>query len=765
MQPVPIAPDTRATPDASVAGQPESSGFGAGRTTADAPSLAELVSTLQGTDSHHDFSRGNTLPLVVMPHGMTAWTPQTDEGRWVFDARAPKIQGIRATHQPSPWMGDYGQFLIMATAGDTPPTRVDHSESFYRPAETVAHPHYFRTRLHRHDIVVEMTPTERGACLVYTFRQDAPAWIAFKLAEGTSIEFDPETRRVRGVSTAQQGGVPANFGCHFVANLSVRVLEWARFDAPGTSVDRQGPAAGLWLRIERPANGRVVLKVATSFIDRAQAELNAKRELSEHSWTSLLQRAHTAWNQRLGVITLDGASESQRRTFYGCLYRCLQFPRQWHERNGEGQRVHFSPFDGRVHPGPLYVDCGFWDVYRTLLPLLTIIDPELVADMISGWINIYREGGWLPNWASPGYRPCMVGSHGPAVIADAYLKGIRDFDAAAAYAAVRQDAMVDPHGSDRGREGLEDYRRLGYVPSDRVPHSVARTTDYAHGDFGAAQLAAALGHHDDAQGFRERAGNFRHVFERETGFLRGRLADGRWRTPFREFEWSSDYIEGSAWQFNWAAPHDVAGLIELMGGPDPFVARLDRMLALPPRFETGAYPREIHEMTEMAAADFGQYAHSNEPVHHALYLYTYAGRPDRTQFWVRRVVDDLYSENGYPGDEDNGAMSAWYILSTLGLFPVAVGHPAYVLGAPRHPRATLHLSSGRTFVIEAQGDVESRCHVAAVELNDRPTESLEISHAAITAGGRLTFAMTDDPRLAAARGNLTPPFSLSTASS
>ena len=725
------------------------------------PSLADEVNTFQGTDSHHGFSTGNTLPLVVAPHGMIGWTPQTGEGRWAFEYSAARIQGFRGTHQPSPWMADYGHFLVMPASGAKAPTSIADSESSYRKNETVARPHYFRTRLLRHGILAELTPTERGACFRFTYESDQPAWLAFKLAEGEILRVDRARRLVYGISTSNQGGVPKNFGCHFVAEISAPILATDRFETPVTTPEGSGTTIGVSLKLRLPPNRRVTVRIATSFISRDQALLNLRRELGSQSFDALHSAARSTWDRRLNVIALDGATEDQRRTFYGCLYRCFQFPRQWHEFDQRDQRVHYSPHDGRVYPGPFYTDSGFWDIYRALLPLLTILDPDLVGDMIEGWLNTYREGGWLPNWLCPGYRACMVGSHSPLVFADAFLKGIRNFDAKTAYAAVRHDATCVSPAPDRGRFGLGHYLRLGFVPSDRVDHSVARTTDYAHADFGVAQLAAALGHVDDAREFALRAGNFRNVFEPRTGFLRGRLANGKWREPFREFEWSIDYIEGSAWQHTWAAPHDVAGLVELMGGPKKFVAKLDRMLALPPRFETGRYSHEIHEMTEMAAVDFGQYAHSNEPVHHVLYLYTYAGRPDRTQYWVRRTLDELYSPLRFPGDEDNGSMAAWYVLSALGFYPVAVGHPAYVLGAPRFPRATLRLSTGKTFVIEAKGDVANACYTSDITLNGRAHESLELSHAAIAAGGHLTFHLSNNSRAAAARGRLAAPFSLS----
>lgn len=716
-------------------------------------SWSDWVNPLQGTDSHHGFSTGNTLPLVALPHGMVAWTPQSDDGRWIFDLRAPKLQAFRATHQPSPWMADYGQFMLAATSGERPPLGYDDTSSSYRKDDTQSRPHHFRTYLLRHGIDAEVTPTLRGGAFRFTYHQGPHAWLAFRLGSGNALRVDPLQRRVYGTSIAHSGGVPANFGNTFVADIGAEILDFGR--APGVE------SAWLWLKLRRPASRQVVVRIGTSFISEAQAALNLDRELGRRSFASLLSSARATWDERLSVIELKGATDTQLRTFYSCLYRCFLFPRLWHEVNERNAVVHFSPFSGQVHPGPLYTDIGFWDVHRTLMPLLTLLAPDLLGDMIQGWVNAYREGGWLPSWASPGYRTCMVGSHGTAVIADAYRKGVRNFAIADAYAAIRKDALIAPPSEAVGRTGIADYIRLGYVPADRFAHSVARTTDYAHCDFAAGVLARDLGHAADARLFSTRAFNYRQVFHRRSGFLRGRQGDGTWRQPFDEFEWSRDYIEGSAWQHTWAVPHDAAGLIKLMGGSRAFVAKLDRMLALPPRFTTGNYPTEIHEMTEMAAARFGQYAHSNQPVHHVLYLYTSAGRPDRTQHWVRRIVDESYTPDRFPGDEDNGEMSAWYVLSTLGLFPLTVGHPAYVLGSPRFPEVKINLPSGGQFTLETDGNPETQAYVRSVELNGRLHRSLELAHAEIRAGARLRFQLTDRPATAALRGKLAPPFSLS----
>jgi predicted alpha-1,2-mannosidase len=555
---------------------------------------------------------------------------------------------------------------------------------------------------------------------------------------------------------------PGEFGCFFAAELSPAILDCTVGATAGQPpAHSEPPAQACWLRLQRPADGRVTVRIATSFISGEQAWLNLRRELGGASFEETRAAAQAAWDRQLGVVGIEGADDARHRTFYSCLYRSQLYPRVTHEYDANGRQRHFSFFDGRVHDGPLCTDIGLWDAHRTHLPLLAMIAPDRLGEIIRGWVNTFKEGGWLPGWASPGYIPCMVGSHAGLVIADAYAKGIRDFDAAAAYAAIRQDAMQEPPSAAAGRPGLARYAALGWVPDDEIDHAAARTCDYALADFGAAQLARQLGFDEDAARFRHRALSYRHLYDPQAGFLRGRRADGSWPQPFREFAWTRDYIEGGAWQHTWSAPHDAAGLISLFGGEDAFVAKLERMLALPPRYEVGRYPEVIHEMTEMAAVPFGQYAHSNEPVHHVLHLFTAAGRPDLAQHWIRRVLNELYSPTSFCGDEDNGAMGSWYVLNALGLHPLTPGHPAWVLGAPLFSAVTLRLAGGGTFVIRAEAAAADACHVAEVRLNGRSWGSLELPHTAITPGGELTFVMTADPRIARRRGRLPRPYSLS----
>jgi len=458
--------------------------------------------------------------------------------------------------------------------------------------------------------------------------------------------------------------------------------------------------------------------------------------------------------------------EEQQRTFTSCLYRTQLFPRDFHETGADGELRHFSPYDGKVHSGPLVTDNGFWDTYRTVYPLFSLLSPDRLSTVLEGWLNVYRESGWFPTWASPGHRLCMVGTHADVVIADAVTKGIGGFDVATAYEGIRKHAFeIVEEDTGFGRLGLGDYLALGYVADDRVHHaSASRTLDYAYDDFCISQVAKALGQEEDHAQLTKQAGYWRNVFDPRVGMMRGRNADGSWRTPWDAMEWGGPFVEGGTWQHTWAVPHDPAGLIAAMGGPEAFTAKLEKMLTQEPRFRIGSYGTEIHEMTEMACAGFGQYAQSNQPVHHALYLFACAGRPDRNQYWVRRVLAELYSPDRLPGDEDNGEMSAWYILSALGLYPLCPGHPSYVLGSPLFPAAHLALPGGKTLTVRATteaGKPLAECpYVHSVTWNGEPWTRLWISHGDLVAGGELHFHLSDTPDLSRTFSSEELPFSL-----
>jgi len=732
-----------------------------------APRFVRYVNPLQGTDSHHGFSTGNTLPLVAMPFGMNHWSPQTAEGSWFFSPHARKLQGMRLTHQPSPWMGDYGALVIMPQSGTLTSRRhlsSDRRAQAYRPDQTTFAPHYFQAELIGTGILMEFAPTLRGGIFRFRFPEGRPARFILEPAKGLSkIEMRPDRMSIAGYTRGNAGGVPEGFAHYFVVRFDEPFEGGMHFhgNEPYEDVEKEGTRVGISLDLGEDLRGPVIARIATSFISIEQAERNLDLEVAGASFEEIVGKAEAAWEANLGRIEVESDDEDQLRTFYSCLYRTQLFPRIWHEVDAEGKTVHYSPYDGKVHEGILYTDNGFWDTYRTEYPLLALLDPERVGDILQGWVNAYKEGGWFPQWATPGYRACMVGTHIDAVMADAVARGVRNFDMETALDGMLKHAyeIGDADGA-YGRIGIEDYKELGYVATDRHHEAVARSLDYAYDDFCIAQVAKALGREEVAGKLLKRATNYVKQYDPEVGFMRGRNADGSWLAPFDPFKWGSPYVEGGAWQSSFAVQHDAAGLIALMGGDEAFVAKLDELLATPPRFEVGVYGFEIHEMTEMACASFGQYAHSNQPVHHILYMYASAGRPDRTQAEVRRVMNELYTPTHLPGDEDNGEMCAWYVLSALGIFPLTPGHPSWVLGAPLFKKAAVHLPNGKDLVVEAPANQDGALFVTSVSFDGEPVENLWLTHGAVANGGALTFDMS-----ATKKEGTTPdrhrPFSLS----
>lgn len=698
--------------------------------------LLRYVNTLQGTDSHYGFSTGNTLPLVARPFGMNHWSAQTDESSsWFFSPRSRKLQGVRCTHQPSPWIGDYGHFTVMLNTGPGLHLSAGRRSRSYKPE---FHPHTFRAELVNDGAVLEMAPTERGAIFGFQFPSEFGRVILEPGRGAAGVEI-VDSQTVTGWVGGNSGGVPEGFKHFYVAQFDRPAKSISTFR--GDSLVQETEAERLGFIAEFDCD--VILRIATSFISVEQAWENfASEQLAELSLDDAVAQGAAIWEEALGKIRVESPDEDKLRTFYSCLYRTQLFPRMWHEPKPDGGLYHRSPYSGRVHEGPLYTDNGFWDTYRTVYPLFALLIPERLAEILQGWTNAYKEGGWFPQWASPGYRACMVGTHIDAVMADGVARGITNFEVDVALEGMLKHAkeVGDPNGA-WGRIGIQDYRRLGYVSSEHH-ESVARTLDYAYDDWCIGQVAHALGrepvrHEPDFS-------TYGNLYDPTVGFMRAKNADGSWLEPWHEFHWGNPYVEGGPWQASWAVQHDAAGLIRLMGGEDAFAEKLDRLLETPPYFTTGAYGMEIHEMTEMAMGGFGQYAHSNQPVHHVLYLFNCAGRAWRTQEEVRRVLANLYSPSMLPGDEDNGEMSAWYVLSALGIFPLTPGHPSWTLGSPLFEHAAVQLTEGKALVVEAPG-AENQIFVNAFSLNDETQDRLYLTHAELVRGSVLKFEMSDSP--------------------
>ena len=738
-----------------------------GSTAASTP--ADLVNPLMGTDSKPSLSNGNTYPAIARPWGMNCWMPQTGKmgSGWAYQYSADKIRGFKQTHQPSPWMNDYGQFALMPGTGKVKVDEDARASWFSHKAET-ARPYYYSVYLADYDLTTEITPTERAARFRFTFPRTDSAYVVIDaLDKGSMLKLLPEKNRIIGYTTRNSRGVPANFKNYFIIEFDHSFNSPQLFNgkALATGVneltaDHVLAAVGFKTRKGEQVNARV----ASSFISAEQAERNLQ-ELGTDDFDAVKEQGQKAWNQALGRVEIEGGSEEQQRTFYSCLYRALLFPRKFYELDASGQPVHYSPFNGEIRPGYLYTDTGFWDTFRALFPLLNLLYPEENAKMQAGLANDYREGGWLPEWASPGYRNIMVGNNSASVVAEAYLKGGRGYDINTLYEALTHGANNAGPMEAVGRAGVQYYNKLGYVPYDvKINESAARTLEYAYDDFAIAQLAKALGKpKKEIDLYTQRSQNYRKLFDKESGMMRGRNQNGTFQTPFNPFKWGDAFTEGNSWHYTWSVFHDVQGLMNLMGGPKPFVEKLDTLFTLPPIFDDAYYGEVIHEIREMQIANMGQYAHGNQPAQHIIYLYNYAAQPWKAQYWARETMNRLYrpTPDGYCGDEDNGQTSAWYVFSALGFYPVCPASDQYVLGAPLFPKATLHLPGGHDVVLNAPANSEANRYINGLTMNSQPYSHNWLSHSELLKGATLNFEMSAAPNKARGVQAADAPFSAS----
>lgn len=713
----------------------------------------DYVQVLMGTDSSHDLSAGNTYPVIARPWGMNAWTPLTGKmsDGWQYTYDAQKIRGFKQTHQPSPWMNDYGQLVLMPTT-DKPSPDQDERASWFSHFSEVATPYSYRVYLADYDTRVTMVPTERAARFRINYPEGrTPYLVLDALDGGSAITVDEKAQTITGYSSKNSGGVADNFRCHFVVKTN-RPFRLHHVYKEGQEVDSpqaKGDHVSAVLAFEEGAT--VELVVSSSFVSPRQAELN-QREAVSKGIDELEQEGRDLWNSLLGRIRVEGKSVDHMRTFYSTLYRCLLFPRRLYEYDESGRKVHYSPYDGQVHEGYLYGDTGFWDTFRALFPLLNLLYPEEAANMQAGLVSAYRESGFLPEWSSPGHRDIMVGNNSASVVADGYLTGLRGYDVEALWDAVTHGAhAVHPKVSATGRLGWEWYDRLGYVPSDvGINESAARTLEYAYDDWCIWRLGKALGKSDDElRPYVRAATNYRHLYDPTHKLMRGRLKDGTPAPDFNPLKWGGDFTEGNSWHYTWSVFHDPQGLIDLMGGREPFVQMLDSVFSLPPIFDESYYGFVIHEIREMQVMGMGNYAHGNQPIQHMIYLYNYAGKPWKTQYRVREVMDRFYAArpDGYCGDEDNGQTSAWYVFSALGFYPVCPGSLQYVIGSPLFDRVTISLPEGKELSIEAIGNGPSCRYVDAMQIGDKVLDRNYLTMDEIRRGGVLRFQMSNQPNM------------------
>ena len=675
---------------------------------------AEYVSTLVGSLSDHSFSTGNTYPALALPWGMNFWTPVTGEmgDGWAYRYDAHQIRGFEQTHQPSPWINDYGQFAIMPVRDISKVSQNDRASWFTHKSET-AKPYYYQVYLCDHDINAEIAPTERAAAFRFTYPESSTSGIIVDAYDdGSYIKVIPEENAVVGYTTKNSGGVPDNFRNWFVVKFDKPIESFTVYNGPKKALkgrnEFEGRHALASVQFKTVRGEKVGVKSASSFISLEQAWLNFK-EAEGRDFEQIKEEARCIWNDVLGRIEVSGGTTDQYRTFYSCLYRSLLFPRKFYEINKEGEPVHYSPYNGQVCKGYLYTDTGFWDTFRALFPLLNLVYPSVNEEIQQGLANIARENDFLPEWASPGHRGCMVGNNSASVVAEAALMGLTSGqDMQALYECIAYGTEnVHPEVSSTGRLGHQWYNTLGYIPYDvGVDENVARTLEYAYNDWCILQMAKKMGRPDEElRKWEKRSQNWKNVFDCSTNLMRGRKKDGKFQEPFSPYKWGDAFTEGNAWHYTWSVFHDVDGLIDMMGGEETFASMLDSVFVVPPIYDDSYYGFRIHEITEMQVANMGNYAHGNQPAQHMLYLYDWAGQPWKAQKWIREVMDRLYdaSPNGYCGDEDNGQTSAWYVFSALGFYPVCPGSGQYALGTPLFREATVHLENGNELKITAEG--------------------------------------------------------------
>ena len=729
---------------------------------------SEYVSTLVGSQSEYLLSTGNTYPAVALPWGMNFWTPQTGKmgDGWAYTYNAHTIRGLKQTHQPSPWINDYGQFSLMPVRG-TQCFDEESRQSWFSHQAEEAHPYYYSVYLADHDIFAELSPTERAAILRFTFPESKESGIVVDaFDQGSEIElYDKHT--LVGYSTRNSGGVTDNFRNWFVIRFD-RAIQGIELTATPQSYkagsEIQYPESGkrvagdhalVKVHFATRRGEQITARVASSFISKEQAFQNLE-EIGDRSFEAIKEAAQARWDDILGRIEVKGGSDEQLRTFYSCLYRATLFPRKFYEIDAQGKVLHYSPFNGKIEKGYLYTDTGLWDTFRALFPLLNLVYPSVNQEIQAGFANAYRESGFLPEWASPGHRGCMVGNNSASVVADALLKGnIPAEDIETLYEALMHAReAVHPTVSSSGRLGHEYYNTLGYVPSDvGINESAARTLEYAYDDWCIAQAAKFLGKTDDVARLEQAAGNYMNLFDPQTRLMRGRKQDGTFQTPFSPYKWGDVFTEGNAWHYTWSVFHAPEKLAEAMGGHEAFAQMLDSVFVVPPIYDDSYYGFRIHEITEMQVANMGNYAHGNQPAQHMIYLYDYCGQPWKAQKWVREVMDRLYSASpdGYCGDEDNGQTSAWYVFSAMGFYPVCPASDEYCLGAPLFQEVNIHLENGNTVKIHAPNNSPQNRYIDLMKINGKAHNENFVKYSELIKGMDIDIKMQAEPNYE--RGN------------
>ena len=728
--------------------------------------LVQYVNTLQGTNSTYELSWGNTYPTTSVPYPMNSWSPQTGKNGdgWKYQYSATTIRGFQPTHQCSPWVGDYGVFSLMPVSELV----VDESKRAtpFSHDKEIAKPHYYKVTL-ENGITTEFSPTTRSAHFRFSFPAKGDAFLVLDGYTKTSqVQIDVANHRITGY--VHNGAFsPKTHKNYFIIQFDKPFVSYGTWENRKNTIQknnlsREGEGIGAYVQFAK--GSKVQAKVSTSYISPEQAEVTMTRELGKHSSVEVTkQAAADVWNQLLNRVLVEGGTEEDMKTFYSCMFRANLFSHKFYEEKEDGSPYYYSPYDEKIHDGYMFTDNGFWDTFRSQFPLTNILHPTMQGQYMQALLDAQEQCGWLPSWSFPSETGGMVGNHSISLLTDAWVKGIRTFDPEKALKAYAHEAMnKGPWGGANGRVRWKDYYQLGYIPYPESMGSTAQTLEYCYADFCAYQLAKMTGNKFYEEVFARQIYNYKNVYDPSVGFMRGRKLDGSW-ADFDAFEWGGPYCEGNAWHYNWSVFHDVQGLIDLTGGDERFVAKIDSVFALPGIVKYGTYGTKIHEMLEMELAKMGQYAQGNQPIQHMIYLYSYAGQPWKTQYWIRQVMDRLYnsSENGYPGDEDQGGMSSWYVLSALGIYSVCPGTDEYVLGSPKFRKATITMEDGKKFVIEAKGNSKDNVYIQNATLNGKRHTRNYIHYSDIVNGGVLELQMGNQPEKTRGTAKEDRPFSLS----
>lgn len=736
----------------------------------------KYANPLVGTDSSFPLSNGNLYPCIARPWGMNHWTPQTANNgeRWQYEYRANHIVGFKQTHQPSPWVGDYGMISLMPTT-DKDVFREEDRKSWFSHKTEIVLPHYYKVYLADYNVTAELTPTQRSSYFRFTFPKNDKSNIIIDAFDNNSyIKIIPEENKIVGWSTQSYGydeRKPENFKNYFVIEFNKKFNSykiWKDSVIVKDIKEINARRTGAILTFTTENNEAIEAKVSSSFISIEQAEINLNREINNKSFDETLEEGYNVWNnhfERFKINDINIENLERVKMFYTCLYRLLLYPREFHEINYKNEIKHYSPYNGKIENGRMYTDNGFWDTFRAVHPFLNLFYPSVSEHIMEALTNTYKESGWLPEWASPGHLgDSMIGSNSTSLIASAYLQGIK-MDIDTLWDAVLKNAYnAHPKYLSVGRAGIEAYTKLGYIPNDiGIKESAARTLEYSYADFCIYKLANRLGKKKEEKTFFQRALNYNNLFYKRFNLMSGRDSKGNFDKNFNPVKWGGDFTEGCSLHYTWSVFHDPLGLKKLMGGENRFIEMLDTIFTMPPIFDTSAYGGIIHEMREMQIAGFGQYAHGNQPIQHMIYFYNWTKQPWKCQYWTRKVNSNLYkpTPDGYCGDEDNGQTSAWYIFSSLGFYPVCPVSGEFIITSPQFKDIEIKLESGKSINIKAQNNSNENVYIESLNVNNKNYSNNFFKYDDLIKGMNIDIQMNNRPNLTRNINSESYPYSLS----